>query len=248
LYKLYINTPLQFRYPDCRFAIYALFNKYYFLTGNTREFRESLMQLQSYVNTIKGYRMYENAYFYYLYINTKSLSDQKLYHSAANFLREYVDENLLPVSSRKMVCYYHYLLAIADIYDRKLEAAQSNILLSRNYSAYLDKENYWIPIEESALSVIIQIVEKNQDRLSYETNRFRKLLRKTSVNNHRFWVFFNDWLHLNKRGEEEKAYEKAKELEKLSEQHMKMLLVPFCYIQDNFINTEKLSFQQDRKS
>lgn len=241
LYKIYINTPLQFRYPNCRFAIYALFNKFHYLTGQTKLFEESLMQLNTHVDSIKGYRMYENAYFYYLYINSRHLIDNKLYLGAATFIKEHIDEKLLPISSRKLVCYYHYILALANIYENDMENAQSNVLLCRNYSSYIDKENNWISLEESAISVILQLIENNHDRLSYESNRFRKLLRKTQMNNHRFWVFFSDWLHLNKKGDKQKALEKAGELENLSKQHMKLFLIPFKHIQASMINKNKLA-------
>jgi hypothetical protein len=245
LYKLYITTPLQFRYPDCRFAIYALFNKFHYLTGQTKQFEESLMQLNNHVESIKGYRMYENAYYYYLFINSKHLIDNKLYLGAATFIKEHIDERLLPISSRKLVCYYHYILSIANVLENDMENAQSNLLLCRNYSAYLDKENNWVALDEAAISVMLQLIEGNQDRLAYESNRFRKLLRKTQMNNHRFWVFFNDWLHLNKRGDKEKALVKARELEKLSEQHMKLFLLPFSHIQSNLINKEKTAEYQN---
>ncbi len=242
LYKLYINTPLQFRYPDCRFAIYALFNKFYYLTGDSKKFDESLLQLKSYVQTIKGYRMYENAYFYYLFINTKNLLNRRLYTSASNFLKEHIDDQLLPISSRKLVCFYHFLLALSDLYENRLESAQSNNLLSRNYSSYLEKNDYWIPIECAALSVIIQVIENNYERLSYETNRFRKMLRKHGLNNDPYWIQFSEWLNLNRKGEYAKAFAMVEDLENFSNETFNLFLVPFSHIQINYLNAEKPTY------
>ena len=177
LRELYVFPSVYFRYPNCEFAIECLFNRYYYLADNTLLFKKSLEKLKEEAEIIKSYRMYENVYFYYLYISSSHYVNERQYKEISDFLKASINNDLFVNASDKIKFYYYYLLAISQIYSGEYSDAHSIVLKSREYRKVIEQNNSWILIENYAVSILIQLTYPNPINIENEINTFKRLLK-----------------------------------------------------------------------
>lgn len=72
LHKLYHNSFLIHRYPNCDIAIQCLLSKYYYLSGMTSQFEGVQKDIMEKINTLAGFKMFECTIFYFIYISLAS--------------------------------------------------------------------------------------------------------------------------------------------------------------------------------
>ena len=224
LKKLYNESSTRFTYMDCDFAIDCLINRYHFLNNSPTEFKDSLDKLKANVHKIKSYRMYENVYFYFLYIYSAYLIQNNQSEKLEGFLSQYLDSRSLDSSSPKILFYYYYLLALALFYNGKPKDAHSYLLKARELHHVIEQNNAWIVFENYALSIIISLSYQNPTYTNYEIIKFKKLLYKYNASSPA-WKEFRAWVKLYMKDKAKAATKKLDELQKSKELNQILKLV-----------------------
>ena len=125
--------------------------------------------------------MYENTYFYFLFINIQYLVDSVQLQKIPDFINEYVTESEFFWAGDKLKYYFRYLKALAFTYESKFNDAYSELLRARDYKNHLDEENVWIEVENVSLSLILLKLMGNAPYIDHEKKVLYKILRKGGV-------------------------------------------------------------------
>lgn len=232
LLSIYIHHSIPYFYPDCKFAIQTLMNKFYYLKGNKEAFKNSLLQLKNDVKSIKGYMTYENVYFYFLFIYSYHLKSNKQYTEIAPFLEKHLDEELLSKCSNRYKYYFNYLKAVASFYRKDFSDAHAYLLNARNYRTYIDKSGNWICMENSALTVLIQLINDAKAQFDYEVSLYRRLMKRIDYQEEDWknYLKFTQYLHKDKK---DKAEEYKLKFQSNSAKNKIMNLIDLDFVLNN---------------
>lgn len=178
LMSIYIEHSIPYYYPDCKFAILTLLNKFYHLSGNIANFKETLVQLNKEVHSIKGYRTYESVYFYFLYINILHLKERRRFQEIPEFINQYLDENLMDRCSNRYRCYFNYIKAVGAYYSQDTGEIHSRLLRGMNYKNFTGRSGIWLMLEIIGLKLYTYLIEGNDRMFDYELNNLKKWLVK----------------------------------------------------------------------
>jgi len=189
LYELYLNSHVQLRFPNCNFAIECLLNKYYLITGNDIEFKQSIKRLDSEVNAIIGYTTYEDVLFYYLFAKIYSMSRTERSTNLRLYLEKTFPDKELARYSQRFNFYINHLRAIALIYEGNLRKAEGRILKARSYTKYLEASAIWIEIENALIKLSIHVNLKENDMAIYELGLLKRLSSREGVSKDLFTSF-----------------------------------------------------------
>jgi hypothetical protein len=214
LFELYMGSHIQFRFPNCSFAIECLFNKFYLITGNTEGFRQSLMRLEAEVDNIVGFKMYEDVLYYFLFARIHVAVSEGKEEDVLQILEKYFPDKSLHQYSERFLYYLNHLFAIALIYTDSLRKAEGRLLKSRRFSKFLEPHGFWVEIENVLLKLSIHIRKKEDEMATYELNILKRLLKRPGVRKE----LFSDFMQSTQRhikAEEKKFAEYKVELNKL---------------------------------
>jgi len=189
LYELYLNSHVQLRFPNCSFALECLFNKYYLITGNELEFKQSLLRLDAAAPGIIGYKTYEDVLFYYLFAKVYAMGRNERTQSLRAFLEKTFPEKELPRYSERFNYYLNHLLAIGLLYEGNTRKAEGRLLKARSYAKYLETPAIWIEIENALLKLSIHVSKKEDEMATYEIGVLRRLIRRNDIKKELFTPF-----------------------------------------------------------
>lgn len=183
LQALYIQQNLNYRFPNCDFAIQCLFSKYYLASGNISAFVNSWPELSKEAPSIVGIKTYEDTLIYYFFHSL-------MYHLNANNLKGFIEEfdslipkNMTKTLSNRLIFYIFYLKGSAWFYMENFKKSESYLRKGRGHEKYLEPINMWIQIEHALLMLIIQIKNKDLIAYDYEVARFKKILKSSQIEN-----------------------------------------------------------------
>lgn len=189
IYLDYINSPLQFYYPNCKFAIHCLVCKYYLNTGNFAEYEATLLELEKDLPEIIGYRTYEDVYFYYLYSKVILLVKKKRFDEVQEIMENTVTDSLLRMSSNKINFYLLFLKGVGYFYGGNPAKAYSCFLKARNYTKFLEEQNSWVMIETSVFALLALAKEANLQLIESEKKYLKRNIKKCNSNEDIFMDF-----------------------------------------------------------
>lgn len=192
LYELYLNSHVQLRFPNCDFAIECLFNKFYLVTGNEIEFKQSLQRLDAQAPSIIGYKTYEDVLFYYLFAKAHSMTRQDKATSLRAYLEKTFPDREMPRYSERFHYYLNHLMAIALLYEGNTRKAEGRLLKARSFAKFLETPAIWIEIENALLKLSIHVSKREDDMASYELGVLRRLTRRGGVQKELFSKFLRN--------------------------------------------------------
>lgn len=153
MHKLYHNSFLINRYPNCNLAIQCLFSKYYYLTGAYEQFENSQKYIMEKISTVRGFKMFECTIFYFIYVSVLSKvgiwNRQRFSQQIASLL----SDEKIDFFSNTMKNYFYYLLALKEFYVEDYDKSTAILLRSRKYFASLSINNCWIAVENIILNI-----------------------------------------------------------------------------------------------
>lgn len=191
LLYLFDNFQMNYRFPNCRFAIACLFNKHALASGNMAVFQQQLKDLEQEVEKIIGFKTYENVLFYYWWARSYDLICNNRFEELRALvlnLNRYLEEGIF---SGKFQFYLMYLLAVSEIYLKNYRKALSWLLQARNAKKYLGKASLWIQIENSVLALVLHLKTGDARLADYEAQYLRRLLRKHGALHNDFREFLH---------------------------------------------------------
>lgn len=242
LLDLFENSSVKYRYPGCSFAINCLTNRYHYLADNKKEFKQSLTYLSKHVNEIKGYRMYENVYFYYLYINILYLVEEGKYQLIQPFVEANLSYDSIEYSSKKIQFYYYYIIALGHYYNNDFSKAHSALLKARELKHVIESSNSWIYIENQALTIVIQLIYEHSNTFDYEMKSFKKFLIKHQTYSP-VWKTFAQMTTAYYKGNFKKAAALKDVLAEQKREFGVLKLIDIAYAHDKIIASENVSFR-----
>jgi hypothetical protein len=189
LYELYLNSNVQFRFPNCNFAIECLFNKYHLITGNEIEFRQSLKRLDSEVASVIGYKTYEDVLFYYLFAKVYAMSKSDRSTVLRTYLEKTFPDKELPRYSERFNYYLNHLLAISLLCEGNVRKSEGRLLKARSYTKYLEEPAIWIEIENALLKLSIHVSKREDEMAAYELGLLKRLIRREGIQKELFSPF-----------------------------------------------------------
>ena len=227
LSDLYSHSFLTYKYPNCHIAIQCLYNKYYFLNGEESKFRETLEHIKKWLYDVKGYQMFDDSIFYFLYVSILDYINNKNIEAIPHLIDESVNEEELEFKSEKMKCYYLYLLALKNFYTKNYKKSIQFIMESRNYFNKLDALSSWIEIENILLAILIYIKQKEFELVESEIYFLKRKMKKLDYSD-AFIKKFKDFIKVVRDYEKKPAADKViKFFEALQEELAIMRLLSF---------------------
>lgn len=191
LLKLYIETPLEFAYPNSHLGIKCLFSKAYFKLGMMAEHHQALADIRLSVEQIKGLRTYEDVYFYCLHAQSMQMLDNKEYEALMDWLNEAISDHYLTGVSGKMAFYLLSLKGMAHFYGKAYTKAYSYLLTARNYTRHLDSGSAWILPLNSAFALLTLACDHGQALMDSEKKYLKRQIPKTAVHADRVQAFLD---------------------------------------------------------
>jgi len=205
LLKLYIETPLEFAYPNSHLGIKCLFSKAYFKLGMHLEHQQALLDIAQSIEQIKGLRTYEDVYFYYLYAKAMQLLDNKEYAALMDWLNEEISDSYLAGVSGKMAFYLLSLKGIGNFYGKAYAKAYSHLLTARNHTRHLDSGSAWILPLNSAFALLTLACDEGQSLMDSEKKYLKRQIPKTAIQADRVQAFLEVLPAFNKARRQAKA-------------------------------------------
>lgn len=229
MYIDYINSPLQFYYPNCSFAIQCLTSKFYQNSGLLKEHAETLLEIEKSLPEIRGYRTYEDVYFYYLYSKAKVLIAKKQFSDLQQLLDREAQETTLRLSSNKINFYLLFLKGVANYYSGNYSKAYSNFLKARNYTKFLEGDSLWALLETSVFALLVLSRESNFQLIESEKKYLKRNLKKQDVNEKIFDLFLEVYNAKVKNKKQGKLDDLVAEFEKLQMKEAPLQLLDIQY-------------------
>lgn len=177
----YLNSTLQYHYPNCRFAILCLIAKFYSNMGLYKEFEEVIMELENDLSEIRGYRTYEDVYFFYLHSKTEIFLRKKEYQELYLFMNDEISDIAILSASNKSAFYLLYLKGVANYYGGHFSKAYSYLLKARNYTKYLEEGSRWVLIQTSIFALMVLSRETNYQLIDSEKKYLKRQVKKTGI-------------------------------------------------------------------
>jgi len=179
--NLFLYPSVQLRYPNLKFAIDCLLNKYYTLSGNREMFEESLFSLRRSAPEIRGYKPYEKVYFYFLYSFFAFLTERGEYEKAYQFIREEISDLVLYTAGERMRYYLYHMLGVAAFNTQRFGEAEKQFLKARQHNRFITESAHWIVLENSILNIICRALSGNAGEIEHEAALFRKELKRLGL-------------------------------------------------------------------
>lgn len=177
----YLNSTLQYHYPNCRFAIQCLIAKYYANMDMFDLFKEVINELANDLPEIRGYRTYEDVYFFFLHSKAEIYLRKKDYASLQTFINEEISEISLLSASNKSAFYLLYLKGVANYYGGHFSKAYSYLLKARNYTKFLENGGRWVLIQTSIFALMVLSRETNYQLIDSEKKYLKRQVKKSEV-------------------------------------------------------------------
>lgn len=206
IYIDYINSPLQFYYPNCKFAIQCLISKFYHNTGLLADHEESLEVLETDLAEIRGYRTYEDVYFYYLYSKARIFIEKKRYLDLQLMIENEVQETTLRLASNKINFYLLFLKGVANYYGGNYSKAYSQFLKARNFTKFLEASSSWVLLETSVFALMVLSRESNFQLIESEKKYLKRNIKRIQTDDKIFEIFleaYNAKVKNKKMGKQE---------------------------------------------
>lgn len=181
LLNIYSNSFLPYKYPHCQIAIHCLFSKFYLLTDNKKRFVEVQNYINSHLEEVEGYQMFDCSYYYYLYVSVLYHKEKQDFESIFQLLDKYVQEENIKYKSDKMKMYYLYLVSVKFYYTRDYDNCFTFLMKSRNYFSLASSNTIWVCTENILLSIIVNLHLKDFDFIYSELDLLKRLIRKFNM-------------------------------------------------------------------
>ncbi|MFZ9701369.1 MAG: hypothetical protein ACO3AF_09865 [Flavobacteriales bacterium] len=205
LLKLYIETPLEFAYPNSHLGIKCLFNKAYFKLGMVDEHRQTLSDIGQSIEQIKGLRTYEDVYFYYLYATSIELLESQKHSELMDWLNAEISDTYLTGVSGKMSFYLLFLKGMANFYGKSYGKAYSYLLTARNFTKHLDSGSAWILPLNSVFALLTLACDNGHALMDSEKKYLKRQIPKTAIQVDRIQAFLDVLPAFNKGRKQAKA-------------------------------------------
>lgn len=153
LHKLYHNSFLLNRYPNCNIAIQCLFSKYYYLTGAQEQFEHTQKYIMEQINTVTGFKMFECTIFYFIFMSVLSKVDIWNRSALSSQITQLLSQEKLEYFSNTMKNYFYYLMAVKEFYISDYNKSSAMLLKSRKYFNSLNNNTCWIAVENVILNI-----------------------------------------------------------------------------------------------
>jgi len=177
----YLNTTLQYHYPNCRFAIQCLLGKIYDQNGASEEFSFTIQELENDIAEIKGFRTYEDVYFFFLHSKLELFLRKKQYKKAGEFIEGEIGEMDLVSASDKTTFYLLYLKGVGQYYLGNFSKAYSYLLKARNYTKHLEGGERWVLIQNSIFALLVLCRENNYQLVDSEKKYLKRQIKKAEI-------------------------------------------------------------------
>ncbi|MCX7649645.1 MAG: hypothetical protein N2050_03700 [Flavobacteriales bacterium] len=177
LYYLFENFQMNYRFPNCQFAISCLFSKHDLVSGDINAFERQIKALEGQVDKIIGFKTYENVLFYffwakcYLYIQKNELSEL---NNLFKDLTKYIQEGLF---SKRIIFYMMHLECINEIYQKNYRKAVSLLIKARDARKFLGQSSLWIQAENALLLIALHIKMKDFRLAEHELGYLVRILK-----------------------------------------------------------------------
>lgn len=190
LIHFYEGSLLQNKYPMAEIGLYAMQNKFQFLTNQKNHFKNTFQIIWNNIPKIADKNMYLGVNIYLLFIihyqyKEHNLTKQELENGIGFFMRS---------KHPLMHTAIHFFKACQYYNSRNFVKAYSEIIKSRQHLNLHIRLHTFFPMEISILGIICQLKEENisEASLAYETNALRYCLSKMSLeNNHPVYKLLN---------------------------------------------------------
>jgi len=181
LLTIYSNSFLPYKYPYCQIAIQCLFSKFYYLTNNKKRFVEVQNYINSHLEEVEGFQMFDCSYYYYLFVSVLTYIDNCEMKLIPKFLEKHINEEELSYKSDKMKMYYIYLISIKYYYQKEYSDCFTSLMKSRNYFSNASTNSIWVCVENILLSILINLRLKDFDFIYSEIDLLKRLIRKFNM-------------------------------------------------------------------
>lgn len=181
MHKLYHNSFLINRYPNCDIAIQCLFSKYYYLTGIQDQFEHTQKYIMEKINTVTGFKMFECTIFYFIYISVLSKLDVWNRQKLSALISPFMTEGNIDYCSNSMKNYFYYLLAVQAHYIGDYDKSSSLLLRSRKYFNFLDTNNCWVAIENIILNIYNYTQTSEVNMISSELSLLSRVVARFNL-------------------------------------------------------------------
>jgi hypothetical protein len=178
LLNVYSNSFLPYKYPHCHIAIQCLFSKFYMLTGNKKKFLEVQNYINSHLDEVEGYQMFDCSYYYYLYVSVVYYLDEGDTYKIIEMLNRYVEEEEVEYKSDKMKVYFWYLVAVKYYYAREYDKCFTALMKARNFFSSATATTVWICRENILLSILVNIELNDINFILSEIDLLKRILKK----------------------------------------------------------------------
>jgi hypothetical protein len=206
----YLNSTLQYHYPNCRFAILCLLCKMYSHFGMQKDFERTITELENDIDQIKGFRTYEDVYFFYLHSKTELFLEEGNYVGLGTFLDEQVMEIDMVSASNKNTFHLFYLKGVGNFYAGNFSKAYSYFLKARNYTKYLDGGERWVLIQNSMFALMVLSRESNYQLVDSEKKYLKRQLKKAGLSEEPVQLFF-DCLNIKLRKKKQQKLDEIRD-------------------------------------
>lgn len=178
----YLKTPLKFYYPNCNPAIQCLLGKFHYNTGDFEAYETIIEEMSESLDDIKGFRPYEDVYFYYLHSVSDIYIRKRKYREMLEYMNEQITEMDVLGASNKISFYLLYLKGVVNFYGGQYSKAYSYLLKARNYTKYLEKNSRWVLVDASVFALMVLSREGNFQLMDSEKKYLKRQLKKTDAN------------------------------------------------------------------
>lgn len=178
LHYLFENFQMNYRFPNCQFAISCLFSKHNLVSGDFGAFADQVRSLENQVDKIIGFKTYENVLFYYLWAKCYLHIHKNEFNELNNLIKnisKYIEENIF---SRRILFYMMHLQSINEIYQKNYRKAVSLLIKARDSRKFLGESSMWVQAENAVLLIALHIKNKDFRLAEHELNYLKRILRQ----------------------------------------------------------------------
>ncbi|GEM_PF-1626931 len=176
--RLYRETFVNHKYPNCEVAIQCLYSRYYFLTGKDMEFHATQSEIRKKLARVKGYQMFDCNFFYFIYVSlvkNRMVGDSG---SSLLLLNDVMIDSEVTLRDNKMRAYVLYLQAIQLLLQRKYKECSKCLFGSRSYFSSLEPIAGWVVIDNILLNILVRMALKDTELLELEIQLLKRKVRK----------------------------------------------------------------------
>lgn len=176
--RLYRETFLNHKYPNCEVAIQCLYSRFYFLVGKDLDFYAEQSAIRKKLSKVKGYQMFDCNYFYFIYaslIKNRMVGDSG---SSLLLLNDVMMNTEVSLRDNKMRVYVLYVQALHLLLQQKFKASSKILFGSRSYFNELEPIARWVVIDNILLNILLRLHLRDTELLELEIQLLKRKTRK----------------------------------------------------------------------